>query len=109
MTGRRTAAAARQPPPTPGGAEPAPDAAAGEPTSLRTSPLGWVLLRLLAAYRWTAAMRSPRCRFHPSCSTYAVGAIRTHGALRGTWLAVRRLGRCHPWNPGGIDPVPPRK
>lgn len=48
----------------------------------------------------------PRCRFYPSCSHYALDAVRTHGALRGGWLALRRLGRCHPLNPGGYDPVP---
>jgi hypothetical protein len=48
----------------------------------------------------------PRCRFHPSCSHYAHQAITTHGAARGSWLALRRLARCHPWHPGGIDPVP---
>lgn len=57
-------------------------------------------------YRATAPMRSPRCRFAPSCSSYAVQAIRVHGAARGGWLALRRIGRCHPWNPGGIDHVP---
>ena len=48
----------------------------------------------------------PRCRFYPSCSSYALEAIRAHGPLRGTWLAGRRLLRCHPWNAGGLDPVP---
>jgi len=52
-------------------------------------------------------MLGPRCRFYPSCSTYAVEALRVHGPLRGTLLMVRRLSRCHPWNPGGLDPVPP--
>ena len=52
---------------------------------------------------------APRCRFHPTCSTYAMEAIATHGAARGTWLALKRIARCHPWNPGGIDPVPERK
>ena len=48
----------------------------------------------------------PRCRFYPSCSQYALDAIASHGVLKGLWLAVRRLGRCHPWHPGGFDPVP---
>ena len=47
------------------------------------------------------------CRFHPSCSHYTIAALREHGALKGTWLGLRRLGRCHPWHPGGHDPVPP--
>lgn len=50
----------------------------------------------------------PTCRFYPTCSDYALGAVRTHGALRGGGLAVRRVCRCHPWNPGGYDPVPQR-
>lgn len=49
------------------------------------------------------------CRFHPTCSEYAMEAIRAHGVLRGTWLAVARIGRCHPWGGAGHDPVPPRR
>jgi uncharacterized protein len=49
------------------------------------------------------------CRFHPTCSEYAIEAIRAHGVARGLWLAVRRIGRCHPWGGAGHDPVPPRR
>jgi putative membrane protein insertion efficiency factor len=59
---------------------------------------GWQLVS-----RWLP----PRCRYHPSCSQYAVEAITVHGALRGSVLALRRIGRCHPWHEGGLDPVPP--
>lgn len=47
-----------------------------------------------------------RCRFHPSCSEYAVEALQRHGLWKGSWLALRRLGSCHPWHAGGFDPVP---
>jgi len=49
------------------------------------------------------------CRFYPTCSNYALEAIHTHGALRGGWLALRRLSKCHPFHPGGYDPPPPRE
>lgn len=71
------------------------------------SLLARVLTVLVRTYRATTAFRGPRCRFSPSCSSYALEAIDAHGALRGLVLAVRRVGRCHPWNPGGLDPVPP--
>ena len=58
--------------------------------------------------RFISPLLAPRCRFAPSCSQYAVYALRAHGAARGLWLAVRRLARCHPFHPGGYDPVPAR-
>lgn len=73
-----------------------------------TGPVAHVLLALLAGYqRFVSPLLGPRCRFEPSCSSYAVQAVQGHGALRGSWLAVRRLMRCHPFHPGGYDPVPP--
>lgn len=64
---------------------------------------------LIRAYQWgISPLLGPRCRFYPSCSQYALEALGTHGLWRGLWLALRRLARCHPLNPGGIDPVPPQ-
>lgn len=68
------------------------------------------LVLLIRGYQTVISpMRGPTCRFYPSCSAYAVTALRTHGALRGTAMAVWRLLRCNPWNPGGVDHVPPRQ
>ncbi len=67
-----------------------------------------LLLLLLKAYKLgISPFLGQHCRFHPSCSDYARDAITTHGALRGSLLAGRRLCKCHPWHAGGIDPVPP--
>lgn len=67
----------------------------------------WFVASLLRAYRLIISpLYGQVCRYYPSCSAYALEAVETHGAFKGMWLAVRRLGRCHPWAAGGIDPVP---
>jgi putative membrane protein insertion efficiency factor len=67
----------------------------------------FVLTTLVRAYRLTfSKVMPPVCRFHPSCSRYALEALETHGPWRGSWLAAKRLSRCHPFHPGGLDPVP---
>ena len=66
-----------------------------------------LLIGLLRIYRYAISPLLGRsCRFHPSCSEYAVEAVERHGAWRGGWLAIKRVGRCHPFHPGGYDPVP---
>jgi putative membrane protein insertion efficiency factor len=66
-----------------------------------------VLVAMIRVYQAVPKGPVPRCRFEPSCSRYAAEALRAGGASRGSWWAARRLARCHPWNPGGVDPVPP--
>ena len=77
----------------------------GEPAAV--GPLAAVLLLLLAVYRrLISPLLGPRCRYVPTCSTYAVEAVKRHGALRGSWLTLKRVLRCHPFAEGGDDPVP---
>ena len=79
-------------------------------TEPRPGPGARVLIAVLGVYRrWISPMFLPHCRFHPTCSAYAVDALRVHGLLRGTVLTVVRLLKCAPWHPGGLDPVPPHR
>jgi putative membrane protein insertion efficiency factor len=70
----------------------------------------WLIIQLIRGYR---LLLSPwlgnHCRFYPSCSSYAITAVERHGALRGSAMSVARLLRCHPWHPGGVDPVPEKE
>ena len=65
------------------------------------------LILVVSGYRrWVSPLFPRHCRYEPTCSAYALEALRRHGAIRGTALSLRRIGRCHPWAPGGVDPVP---
>ena len=76
----------------------------------RPSFVARVMTGALRGYqRFISPALPPTCRFYPSCSAYAVGALQVHGVFRGSYLTVRRLLRCGPWHPGGLDPVPPRR
>ena len=76
----------------------------------RPGPVARVLILLVRGYRrFLSPLLGQQCRFHPTCSAYGLEALQVHGALRGTWLTARRIARCHPFNPGGYDPVPPKK
>jgi uncharacterized protein len=67
----------------------------------------WILIALIRGYQIALSPLVPAaCRYYPSCSAYAVEALERHGAWQGSWLAMKRIGRCHPFRPGGFDPVP---
>lgn len=67
----------------------------------------YVLISLLKIYRTVISpLYGDVCKYYPTCSAYSLEALQRHGAIRGTWLTMRRLGRCHPWSCGGFDPVP---
>ena len=71
------------------------------------SPLALLARAGIKAYqKILSPLLPPSCRFQPTCSNYALQAIAKYGFFRGGWLALKRIGRCHPWNPGGFDPVP---
>jgi putative membrane protein insertion efficiency factor len=73
--------------------------------STRPSVAARAGMRMIRGYQTVMAGSTPRCRFAPTCSEYTREAIEVHGLGRGVWMGVRRVGRCHPWHPGGYDPV----
>lgn len=74
------------------------------------NPLTYLLLLLIKAYQLVLSpMLGQRCRFMPTCSTYAYDALQNHGLILGMWLSIKRIGKCHPWHKGGYDPVPELK
>lgn len=83
------------------------------PTGNATKPawwkrlLAWPLMVLVRLYQYIISpVLGPKCRYTPTCSQYAMEALQKYGAIKGTWLAIKRIGRCHPWGGHGYDPVP---
>jgi putative membrane protein insertion efficiency factor len=70
----------------------------------------YILMGIIHVYqKFISPLKPPSCRFYPTCSSYGMEAIRRHGALKGGWLTVKRIAKCHPFHPGGFDPVPEKK
>ncbi|MXW91430.1 MAG: membrane protein insertion efficiency factor YidD [Rhodospirillaceae bacterium] len=97
--------------PSPAGPSPAGPSLAGlSPATPPQSSAARLILGAILVYRYSlSAVLGRQCRFAPTCSEYAADAVRSHGALRGGWLGLKRIGRCHPWGGSGYDPVPPRR
>ncbi|WP_251441711.1 membrane protein insertion efficiency factor YidD [Veillonella intestinalis] len=75
--------------------------------SLLMGALNWIFIGLVQFYRYGISPLKPKtCRFYPSCSTYTLEALRKYGPFKGSYLGIRRILRCHPFNPGGYDPLP---
>lgn len=74
--------------------------------NVSTVPARILTLVIRGYQRFISPALPPACRFSPTCSQYALDAVTRYGAIKGTWLGVKRIVRCHPWNPGGYDPVP---
>jgi putative membrane protein insertion efficiency factor len=84
----------------------APASLASGTAPIRRNPAVRAVRRSILLYQAARAGRPSPCRYWPSCSNYALEAVERHGARKGTWLAVKRIGRCHPWGGHGVDPVP---
>ncbi|ABS75127.1 MULTISPECIES: membrane protein insertion efficiency factor YidD [Bacillus] len=69
-----------------------------------------IMIAFIRGYqKFISPLTPPSCRFYPTCSQYGIEAVKTHGALKGGWLTLKRILKCHPFHPGGVDPVPDKK